>query len=70
MKNFEFLFSSNEAAVIIRNTLLYNVAFIIVNMVVGIALAIFITDVTHKGMKKFYQSSILLPFLISIVAEP
>ena len=67
LKNFEFLFSSNEAAVIIRNTLLYNVAFIIVNMVVGIALAIFITDVTHKSMKKFYQSSILLPFLISIV---
>ncbi len=67
LKNFEFLFSSNEAAIIIRNTLLYNVAFIIVNMVVGIILAIFISDVTHKGLKKLYQSSILLPFLISIV---
>ncbi len=67
LKNFEFLFSSNEAAVIIRNTLLYNVAFIIVNMVVGIILAIFISDVVNKGLKKFYQSSILLPFLISIV---
>ena len=67
LTNFEFLFSSNEAAVIIRNTLLYNVAFIIINMVVGIMLAIFITDVTNNTLKKFYQSSILLPFLISIV---
>lgn len=67
LKNFEFLFGTNEAAIIVRNTLLYNVAFIIVNMVVGIILAIFISDVVNNHMKKLYQSSILLPFLISIV---
>lgn len=67
LKNFQFLFGTNEAAVIIRNTLLYNVAFIIVNMVVGIMLAIFISDVANNRLKKLYQSSILLPFLISIV---
>ena len=67
LKNFEFLFGTNEAAIIVRNTLLYNVAFIIVNMVVGIILAIFISDVVNNRMKKLYQSSILLPFLISIV---
>lgn len=67
MKNFEFLFGTNEAAVIVRNTLLYNVAFIIVNMVVSIVLAIFISDVANGRLKKLYQSSILLPFLISIV---
>ena len=67
LKNFEFLFGTNEAALIVRNTLLYNVAFIIVNMVVGIILAIFISDVVNNRMKKLYQSSILLPFLISIV---
>ena len=67
LKNFEFLFGTNEAAIIVRNTLLYNVAFIIVNMVVGIILAIFISDVVNNRMKKLYKSSILLPFLISIV---
>lgn len=66
-KNFDYLFSTNEAAVIVRNTLLYNVAFIIVNMVMGIILAIFISDVVNSKLKKLYQSSILLPFLISIV---
>jgi putative aldouronate transport system permease protein len=67
LKNFEYLFTTNEAGVIIRNTLLYNVAFIIVNMVMGIILAIFISDVVNSRLKKLYQSSILLPFLISIV---
>lgn len=67
LANFEYLFSTNDAAIIIRNTLLYNVAFIIINNIVGIALAIMISDVLSKRMKKLYQSSILLPFLISIV---
>ena len=65
--NFNYLFSSNDAWIIIRNTMLYNVAFIIINNVVGITLAIFISDVMKKGLRKLYQSSILLPFLISIV---
>lgn len=64
--NFEFLFQ-NDAGLIVRNTLLYNIVFIILGMVVGVALAIIITDVCSKRAKKIYQSAILLPFLISIV---
>ena len=67
LKNFEYLLTSNDAFTIIRNTFCYNVAFIIVNNVVAIILAIMICDVAHKGLKKLYQSSILLPFLVSIV---
>lgn len=67
LDNFQFLFSSNDAAVIIRNTFLYNVAFIVVNNAIAIILAIMISDVISKKVKKLYQSSILLPFLISIV---
>lgn len=65
--NFEYLFSTNDAAVIIRNTLLYNVAFILINNIIGIALAIMISDVLSKKLRKLYQSAVLLPFLISIV---
>ena len=64
--NFRYLFKS-DAGLIIRNTLLYNIVFIILGMVAGVALAILITDVYSKKMKKVYQSVILLPFLISIV---
>lgn len=65
-RNFTYLFK-NGAGAIIRNTLLYNIAFIILNMIVGIALAIILSDIASKRAKKFYQSAIMLPFLISIV---
>lgn len=67
LKNFKFLFASRDAWVITRNTLLYNVAFILVNMVIGIAIAILITEVRNTKLKKVYQSAILLPFLMSMV---
>ena len=66
-ENFKFLFNSSDAWIITRNTLLYNVAFIIVNMVVGIAIAILICEVRSTKLKKLYQSAILLPFLMSMV---
>ena len=67
LKKFNFLFDSKYAWIITRNTLLYNVAFILVNMVVGIAIAILITEVRNTKLKKIYQSAILLPFLMSMV---
>lgn len=65
-KNFKFLFATNDAFIITRNTLLYNVVFMIVNTVVAIAVAIILAEMTHK-IKKFYQSVILLPYMISMV---
>lgn len=67
LDNFKFLFASKDAWIITRNTLLYNVAFILVNMVVGIAIAILITEIRNTKLKKIYQSAILLPFLMSMV---
>lgn len=67
IKNFEFLFKGPDAFTITRNTLLYNVAFIVLNTVVGIIFAIFICDVLSKRLKKTYQSAILFPYLMSAV---
>lgn len=67
LDNFKFLFATDDAWIMIRNTLAYNVIFIIVNQLAALALAIMISDVIHKGLKKLYQSSILLPFLLSMV---
>ena len=67
LKNFKVLFASKDAWIITRNTLLYNIAFILVNMVVGIAIAILITEIRNTKLKKIYQSAILLPFLMSMV---
>lgn len=66
-KNFEFLFKTKDAWVITRNTLLYNVVFIIVGNICAIAVAIFINDLKTKRMKKVYQTILLLPYMISIL---
>jgi len=64
--NFKYLFATSDAFIITRNTILYNVAFIVVNTVGAIATAIILAEMAGK-LKKFYQSAILLPFLISSV---
>ena len=52
--------------VITRNTIAYNLAFIAINTVLAIVVAIILSEIWGKA-KKFYQSAILLPYLISSV---
>ena len=65
-KNFQYLFATNDALLITRNTILYNVAFIAINLVCSIAVAIILSELTGR-IKNAYQSVILLPHLISSV---
>lgn len=67
LDNFVYLFKTASAWIITRNTLLYNLAFIIVGNVLGIVVGIFLSEVFSKKLKTFYQTSILLPQLISYV---
>nr|WP_134701956.1 ABC transporter permease subunit [Ammoniphilus sp. YIM 78166] len=66
-KNFEYLFSTSDAWRITRNTLLYNGAFIIIDITLGVALAILVNEIRSKFLSRFYQSVLLLPYLISMV---
>lgn len=50
-----------------RNTLLYNIAFIVIGMIVGIAIGVMLYELTSKVAQKFFQTTILLPQLISMV---
>jgi putative aldouronate transport system permease protein len=67
LKNFNYLFSTSDAFVITRNTILYNAAFIVLNTTFAIGIAIFLNEIRHKLASRFYQSLLLLPFLISMV---
>ncbi|HAL74205.1 MAG TPA: sugar ABC transporter permease [Clostridiales bacterium] len=67
LENFKYLFNSSNAWIITRNTLFYNVGFIIINTTAAIALAIFLNEITSKIFMRIYQTVILLPFLISMV---
>ena len=66
-KNFEFLFRSDAAFTMIRNTLAYNVVFIITTTVLAITLAIMMNELNKLTISKFFQGSLLLPNLVSMV---
>lgn len=65
--NFSFLFRTNDAFVMIRNTLLYNLVFISLGTVLAVSIAIILNEVRSKRAKQFYQTIILIPYLISMV---
>ena len=67
MENFEFLFRTDDAWIMTRNTLLYNFVFIVLGTVLAIAVAIILNEVKSKGAKQLYQTIILIPYLISMV---
>lgn len=66
-ENFKFFFSSGDAFRVTRNTILYNLAFMVVNTVLQIAIAIMIAEIPGKYFKKLMQSSMFLPYFISWV---
>ncbi len=66
LKNFTYLFKTNDAWRITKNTLLYNFAFIILGNLIAVIIAIMLTYVRHELSKKMYQTVILIPYLISI----
>lgn len=67
LKNFKFLFATSDAFIMIRNTLLYNVLWIFIGIVIGVSVAILFNEIINKTAKKFYQTAILLPYLMSMV---
>lgn len=64
-KNFEYLFKTKDALIITRNTLLYNAAFILLGIVFGVLTALLLNEISSKRLLKFYQTTILLPQLVS-----
>lgn len=67
LENFEFLFQSSHTLVILRNTILYNLAFIVLGNLLGIIVGICLNEIFSRKLQKLYQTTILLPQLISWV---
>ncbi len=67
LKNFEFLTKTKDAWIMIRNTVLYNIVFIVLGTVLAVTIAIILNEIRSKAAKQAYQTIILIPFLISMV---
>ena len=65
LDNFKFLLSTPDTFIITRNTVLYNLTFIILGTVIAIFLAVGLNEIRNKKFAKFYQSSMLLPYFLS-----
>lgn len=65
-KNFEYLFKQ-DALIIVRNTVLYNLGFIFFGTIAAIFVAILMFELSKKARIKFFQSALLLPNLLSWV---
>ena len=67
LNNFKFLFSSGQLTLLLRNTILYNLAFIVLGNVLQLTFAILLNEVRSAGFKKTSQSLMFLPYFISDV---
>lgn len=65
-KNFEFLFKSQDAFRITRNTIGMNAIFIALTLVLAVLLAIMMYELSRK-MVKIYQTALFIPYFISWV---
>ena len=65
--NFKYLFGSNDAFRIVRNTVCYNIAFILLGMIAAIAIAILLDSLSKRFLVKIYQTAMFVPYFISWV---
>jgi putative aldouronate transport system permease protein len=66
LDNFKFMFE-DAMYLITRNTLLYNLTFIVLGLICSVSFAIALNELKSKIGKKVYQTIIMLPHFLSMV---
>jgi putative aldouronate transport system permease protein len=68
LDNFRYLTLSsniNNTLTYTRNTIFYNLLFMVVGLILSVALAVIIYELTNQFLAKLYHSILFLPFFIS-----
>lgn len=66
-KNFGYLFQTGAIYRITLNTVVYNLAFIILDIIFQVGVAIILSELIGKKVKKVMQSMLLIPYFVSWV---
>lgn len=66
LKNFKFLFAGNDIMIATRNTVLYNIVFLITGLAMAIAFALMLYELSRRAVK-VYQTVFFMPYFISWV---
>lgn len=67
LKNFEYLFKTRDAWIITRNTLGYNLVFIVLDLVLAVTMAVILNELRQKKAAKVYQTIFMAPYFLSWV---
>jgi putative aldouronate transport system permease protein len=67
LKNFGFMFVSNDIWNAVKNTLLYNIIFIVTGMIASVFIAVIMTELRNRFAAKFYQTVTIMPSFLSII---
>lgn len=67
LDNFKFLFTTGDSWVMIRNTLTYNIVFIILGVIIPVAFAVMMSELSKKFVAKTYQTLMFFPYFLSWV---
>ncbi|MDF2486133.1 MAG: binding-protein-dependent transport system inner rane component [Herbinix sp.] len=67
LKNFEFIFTTSDSWKMIRNTIGYNALWILLGLIVSVAFAIMLSEITNKFVAKLHQTLMFFPYFLSWV---
>ena len=67
LDNFKFLFTTGDSWVMIRNTLAYNIVIIILGVIIPVAFAVMMSELSKKFVAKTYQTLMFFPYFLSWV---
>ena len=65
--NFKYLFINNQIWILLRNTIGYNIIFIILGLLVPVTLAVVLSMLRNQRMGKVYQTMMFFPHFLSWV---
>ena len=65
--NFKFFFTSQDAGRTIKNTLFYSVTFLIIDLILGVLIALLLYHLKSRKSLKVYHTVMLTPRFLSIV---
>ncbi len=67
LDNFEFLFKTKDAWMMIRNTVCYNLVWIVIDLIIAVFIAICMAEISSRKAAKVIQPVICFPSMVSAV---
>ncbi len=67
LDKFKFMFATSDSWLMIRNTIGYNALWIAMGLVISVAFAIMLSELTNKFVAKSYQTLMFFPYFLSWV---